>query len=535
MISEHSLWIDKMQDFAGALRQEAEAPEIARPQTVYLVDHDRLEREFLHRKADNELCGLGSDDERLKFETARRALRSFGVSDRETEQAYQNFQRQTQQSGSRGEISYEQFVAGFYNLGNNTNFITMFDRSFIFLDNKEKNMAASGKIMFSGVSPELREALNGVNIFEVSKKRGLYHEAVHCTGTDNEAYCDAFACLKIVQEHSNPAIADFLANARLNGMMYPLAVMSARLRSGDKEGADKWRSYIMNPALKQIKNRTRSLWRNGKLSALNDRELLAEALTISQTAQYSPETMQELDEALAAPLTFESLKNTTVIKDTFALAGIADEQAQKRFLEDGLIYNGMFRVLCDGGKDIEKEVLNHPQRWEQARRIMRKWGMDEERQREFLNRNRQTENNNDAEKKLLLLRGQKFINEEGDTLKKQYPGLSLRELQYQLTHRFIDYNLEQISAVGLRFRQNPRLYFDRAEAGKSSSLCRLYLQQATASAEIVNNCLTGHNHSIAGKHSVKEQESRLPLYEYTYPHMSKQSAAGKALADQLEK
>ena len=85
MISEHSLWIDKMQDFAGALRQEAEAPEIARPQTVYLVDHDRLEREFLHRKADNELCGLGSDDERLKFETARRALRSFGVSDRETE------------------------------------------------------------------------------------------------------------------------------------------------------------------------------------------------------------------------------------------------------------------------------------------------------------------------------------------------------------------------------------------------------------------------------------------------------------------
>ena len=69
MISEHSLWIDKMQDFAGALRQEAEAPEIARPQTVCLVDHDRLEREFLHRKADNELCGLGSDDERLKFET----------------------------------------------------------------------------------------------------------------------------------------------------------------------------------------------------------------------------------------------------------------------------------------------------------------------------------------------------------------------------------------------------------------------------------------------------------------------------------
>ena len=86
---------------------------------------------------------------------------------------------------------------------------------------------------------------------------------------------------------------------------------------------------------------------------------------------------------------------------------------------------------------------------------MREWGMDEERQREFLNRNRQTENNNDAEKKLLLLRGQKFINEEGDTLKKQYPGLSLRELQYQLTHRFIDYNLEQISAVGSRFRQNP--------------------------------------------------------------------------------
>ena len=227
MISEHSLWVDKMQDFAGALRQEAEAPEIARPQTVCLVDHDRLEREFLHRKADNELCGLGSDDERLKFETARQALRSFGVSDRETEQAYQNFQRQTQQSGSRGEISYEQFVAGFYNLGSNTNFITMFDRSFIFLDNKEKNMAASGKIMFSGISPELREALDGVDIFEVSKKRGLYHEAVHCTGTDNEAYCDAFACLKIVQEHSNPAIADFLANARLNGMMYPLAVMSA--------------------------------------------------------------------------------------------------------------------------------------------------------------------------------------------------------------------------------------------------------------------------------------------------------------------
>ena len=151
--------------------------------------------------------------------------------------------------------------------------------------------------MFSGISPELREALDGVDIFEVSKKRGLYHEAVHCTGTDNEAYCDAFACLKIVQEHSNPAIADFLANARLNGMMYPLAVMSARLRSGDKEGADKWRSYIMNPALKQIKNRTRSLWRDGKLPALSNRELLAEARKISQTAQYSPETMRELDEA----------------------------------------------------------------------------------------------------------------------------------------------------------------------------------------------------------------------------------------------
>ena len=118
----------------------------------------------------------------------------------------------------------------------------------------------------------------------------------------------------------------------------------------------------MNPALKQIKNHTRSLWRDGKLSALSNRELLAEARKISQTAQYSPEAMRELDEALAAPLTFESLKNTTVIKDTFALAGIADEQAQKRFLEDGLIYNGMFRVLCDGGKDIEKEVLNHPQR-----------------------------------------------------------------------------------------------------------------------------------------------------------------------------
>lgn len=30
-------------------------------------------------------------------------------------------------------------------------------------------MAASGKIMFSGISPELREALDGVDIFEVSK------------------------------------------------------------------------------------------------------------------------------------------------------------------------------------------------------------------------------------------------------------------------------------------------------------------------------------------------------------------------------
>lgn len=38
-------------------------------------------------------------------------------------------------------------------------------------------MAASGKIMFSGISPKLREALDGVDIFEVSKKRGLYHEA----------------------------------------------------------------------------------------------------------------------------------------------------------------------------------------------------------------------------------------------------------------------------------------------------------------------------------------------------------------------
>lgn len=138
MISEHSLWIDKMQDFAGALRQEAEAPEIARPQTVCVVDHDRLEREFLHRKADNELCGLSSDDERLKFETARQALRSFGVSDLKTEQAYQNYLRQKQQSDSQEIKSYEQFVAGFYDLGNNTNFITMFDRSFIFLDNKEK-------------------------------------------------------------------------------------------------------------------------------------------------------------------------------------------------------------------------------------------------------------------------------------------------------------------------------------------------------------------------------------------------------------
>lgn len=33
----------------------------------------------------------------------------------------------------------------------------------------------------------------------------------------------------------------------------------------------------MNPALKQIKNRTRSLWRDGKLPALSNRELLAEA------------------------------------------------------------------------------------------------------------------------------------------------------------------------------------------------------------------------------------------------------------------
>lgn len=118
---------------------------------------------------------------------------------------------------------------------------------------------------------------------------------------------------------------------------------------------------------------------------------------------------------------FRKFENTTVIKDTFSLAGIADEQAQKRFLEDGLIYNGMFRVLCDGGKDIEKEVLNHPQRREQARRIMREWGMDEERQREFLNRNRQTENNNDAEKKLLLLRGQNSSTKKATHSKNNIP------------------------------------------------------------------------------------------------------------------
>lgn len=146
-----------------------------------------------------------------------------------------------------------------------------------FLTTRKKTWLQAAKSCFPAFRRNCGRLWTGVDIFEVSKKRGLYHEAVHCTGTDNEAYCDAFACLKIVQEHSNPAIADFLANARLNGMMYPLAVMSARLRSGDKEGADKWRSYIMNPALKQIKNHTRSLWRDGKLSALSNRELLAEA------------------------------------------------------------------------------------------------------------------------------------------------------------------------------------------------------------------------------------------------------------------
>lgn len=497
--SPHSKWVEEMSDFAQELRDTGfvlEASEhVERAEKVSLVDCDSIDYALFHRNVDNEVNAEGLSHDALKAEVLADYLKNdLRVPETELVKQKENLHK-------------------LYSQINNTSFQQCLGQQFIFLDNKEQDIGVTGKIMFSGVSKELQDkmAASGLDLYSVSKKRGFYHEATHTVGTEDEKKCDAFAALKVLQDCKDINAVDFLSNARMNGMMYPIGCVREAVREGNQAEGDRWRSYLMPRTLVMIKEKGEELLATPDFDRMSNEQLLASAVDISEKSGYSAEEMKRLDDVLIKPLTFETVKDAPVFSDLLTLSGCQTDQDKKVFLEDRLIYEGMFRQIIGGGKNVERDVLNNPENRKKAEKIMSEWGMDKAYQKEFLTRNMPPKASVPEKVKAAEALAEKsFVALEISRLKKEQPDLSPKQLQASVAHALVDYNWSRISEVGKTYQKNPSLYFDQtyiAESAAKVSQNRSSCAKAAGLAgEYIQAYEKGSLHSQLTKGSVAGQD-----------------------------
>lgn len=165
--------------------------------------------------------------------------------------------------------------------------------------------------------------------FEILHKRGLYHESVHMAmGTTDERKCDAFALLKIMQEHPKYAKNIFdIYNMQRSKISYTIRTMhglekdSTAYKRAIKGGA---MTYMMPNTYKKLEEYALS---PDKIPN-NDSGLLKLTCSLTAEVEFSKEHLDEFAELMAKEnITTTDLGSNNIVQICMQQGGFHDINA----------------------------------------------------------------------------------------------------------------------------------------------------------------------------------------------------------------